>query len=149
MHLYKKGFIPNYYNWTCHGEEFIRAPHLPRSSSLVDESGSVDELGSNNHFRDMVIDAAGPSFHLDSPPTNVEELPNPEAQRFYDMLRAADTPIWEGCQNHSQLLVVARLLNIKSENNMSEKCFNQVSQLMKKVLPQGNKMINDFTRLRS
>ena len=60
------------------------------------------------------------------------------------MLRAADTPIWEGCQNHSQLSVVARLLNIKSENNMSEKCFNQVAQLMKEVLPQGNKMIDDF-----
>lgn len=89
------------------------------------------------------IDATGSSFDIPQFPSTIEEPPNAEPQKFYDMLKVVDTPIWEACENHLQLSVTTLLLNIKVEN-MSEKCFNQVCQLMKEVFPSGNKMTNDF-----
>jgi hypothetical protein len=64
------------------------------------------------------------------------------------MLEAADTPIWEGCLSHSQLFLVSRLLNIKSENTMSKKCFNQVVQLMKEVTLNRNKIPDNFYEMK-
>lgn len=40
------------------------------------------------------------------------------------MLRAVDNELWSGCRNHSRLSLVARMTNLKSKNNISEKCFD-------------------------
>ncbi|VFQ95865.1 unnamed protein product [Cuscuta campestris] len=65
----------------------------------------------------MVIDAMGPSFNPNVP---VEEEPNASDKNFFDMLKPADTDLWKGCTKMSQLSMVARLLNIKAEHNLSE-----------------------------
>ena len=51
----------------------------------------------------MVMEAAGADFNMD----DMDEPPNPEAQKFYDMLKAADNELWAGCKMHSQLSLVA------------------------------------------
>ncbi|KAH6766297.1 hypothetical protein C2S52_017280 [Perilla frutescens var. hirtella] len=48
-----------------------------------------------------------------------EEISNLDAQRFYDMLKTVDKELWPGCEQHSQLSLVAYLMAIKSENNTS------------------------------
>ena len=47
----------------------------------------------------MVVDAAGPAFN----PSIVDEQPNPEAQKFYDMMHAGKKESWLGNIRHSQL----------------------------------------------
>jgi hypothetical protein len=37
----------------------------------------------------------------------VEEEPNADAARFFDLLRDSDEPLWDGCTNHSKLSAVA------------------------------------------
>ena len=32
----------------------------------------------------------------------MEENPNHEAQKFFDMLATAQAPLWEGCEHHSK-----------------------------------------------
>ncbi|KAH6827835.1 hypothetical protein C2S53_015258 [Perilla frutescens var. hirtella] len=71
----------------------------------------------------MVMDAAGPQYNINATDDDEETL-NPDAQRFYDMLKVADKELWPDCEQHSQLSLVARLMAIKSENNMSEKYFD-------------------------
>nr|GMD32818.1 uncharacterized protein LOC109146588 [Ipomoea batatas]GMD32820.1 uncharacterized protein LOC109146588 [Ipomoea batatas] len=88
----------------------------------------------------MVMDAAGPEFNVDE----IEESPNPEAQKFYDMLKAADQELWPGSKKHSQLSLVARLMSLKSENHISEKCFNQFTELMKEVATKDNLVPENF-----
>ena len=51
-----------------------------------------------------------------------EEAPNSEAQKLYDMLKAADRELFSGCENHSELSLVARLMSLKSENGLSDRC---------------------------
>jgi hypothetical protein len=107
------------------------------------------ETGSSNAFHEMVLDAAGTEFGGGKGSSAfVEELPNAETRKFYDILEAADTPIWDGCSNYSQLSLVSQLLNIKSENTISEKCFNQVVHLMKEVAPDKNKIPDDFYEMK-
>jgi hypothetical protein len=33
----------------------------------------------------------------------MEEEPNEEAQRFFEMLKAAQSPLWDGCDRYSML----------------------------------------------
>ncbi|KAL0381107.1 UNVERIFIED_CONTAM: hypothetical protein Sangu_0175000 [Sesamum angustifolium] len=56
------------------------------------------------------------------------------SDRFYDVVHVADHPLYNSC-NESQLSTVARLVNIKAENNMSERCYDQASQWASDLLP--------------
>jgi hypothetical protein len=121
IHLYRFRFVGNYNRWICHGESYESEPRQP---SLIPRD-TIGETGLGDRIREMVLDATGPelgSFKMAS--TIVDEPPNSKARKFYDMLEAINTPIWEGRTSHSQLSLVSQLLNIKSKKNMSGKCFN-------------------------
>ncbi|KAL6579029.1 hypothetical protein OROMI_009245 [Orobanche minor] len=75
---------------------------------------------------------------------NEEEPPNPDAKKFYDMLEAANEPLWDGCEKHTKLSLVARLMSIKAENRMSEKCYDQIAELMKEIAPENNEITRNF-----
>ena len=38
-----------------------------------------------------------------------EDLPNPAAHGFYDLMNAADQPLWPGCDQHSILSASFRM----------------------------------------
>ena len=50
----------------------------------------------------------------------MEEDPNPESQKLYDLLQAADAKLYPD-SSLSQLVVVSRMLNIIMENNVKER----------------------------
>ncbi|OIT20897.1 hypothetical protein A4A49_56009, partial [Nicotiana attenuata] len=104
---------------------------LSSSSNL--NGGAQPEFGYENPYRRMILDIAGPniiqgstwqsdsnvepeSSHPNEP--SMEEEPNPESQKFYDLLQAADAELYPG-SSLSQLEVVSRMLNIKMENSLS------------------------------
>ena len=89
----------------------------------------------------MVFDAAGPDF---TPLEELEEPPNSEAKKFYDMLSAVDKELWPGCEGHTLLSHIARVMNMKSENHMINKIFDQMVQSMKEILPDGNVVTENF-----
>ena len=37
----------------------------------------------------------------------IEEEPNANTARFFNLLKDSDKPLWDGCTNHSKLSVVA------------------------------------------
>nr|GMD61463.1 uncharacterized protein LOC109179592 [Ipomoea batatas] len=136
FHLAKYEFVSDYYVWRFHGECNLRV-------DVEQDVGAPSQMASeeaSNAYHTMVMDADGPEFNVDE----IEESPNPEAQKFYDMLKAADQELWPGSKNHSQLSLVARLMSLKSENHISEKCFNQFTELMKEVIPEGNLVPENF-----
>ena len=63
----------------------------------------------------MVVDAVGPRFNVHEEHVHTEEPLNKIAERFYQLLKNDDEPLWDGCQNHSRLSAVSQLLNLKSE----------------------------------
>ncbi|CAM8991494.1 unnamed protein product [Rhodiola kirilowii] len=73
-HLYKYGFLPNYYNWTLHGEELI------------------DNAGSHSRLPQMLADLAGPNWMNEQVDGIHNESPNPDANRFHDLLKSSFEP---------------------------------------------------------
>ncbi|XP_057999031.1 uncharacterized protein LOC131177881 [Hevea brasiliensis] len=140
LHLMKHGFVPYYYKWILHGEP--RTSNIDSQNINVMTAESVQEVdnSTSNTYEQLVMDAAGPDFFQDV----MEEPPNPSAQKLYDMLQAVNQEVWPGCESHSQLSVVARMLNIKAEHHLSERCFDDICQLMKEVLPDENLMAENF-----
>ncbi|XP_059290323.1 uncharacterized protein LOC132043886 [Lycium ferocissimum] len=147
LHLQSFGFVENYFVWKYQGEKEVTGEMY---SDL--HGGTQPELGYDNPYRQMVLDAAGPNFGQGSSNTepesshhceplveeesnpSMEEEPNLESQRFYDLLQAADAKLYPG-SSLSQLAVVSRMLNIKSENTLSRRGYNQIMQLLKEALP--------------
>ena len=84
----------------------------------------------------MVMDAASPTFgwgdHLDS--MREPEPPNLEALQFYDLLKNAEQPLYEGCSK-SRLATVVDFLIIKSEAGIAEKYYDRLMSTVKGFCP--------------
>ncbi|XP_078160148.1 uncharacterized protein LOC144555624 [Carex rostrata] len=128
-HLMKSGFRPFYQNWFMHGEQY----------SQVEQSQpeqSQPEVESPNAMVDMLLDAAGPSFEW-----TADEPPNQQAQEFYNMMKAADEPLWDGCdKEHTVLACVTELLSIKANCGITKEGFNRIVSAVKKWLPKENRL---------
>ena len=51
------------------------------------------------------------------------DVSNPEIERFYTLLDAANRPLWEGCV-HLEFSLNIRMLSIKSKVNQSQCLFD-------------------------
>ncbi|KAG4909593.1 hypothetical protein JHK87_055709 [Glycine soja] len=106
--LYEEGFMPNDYWWTNHGEELPQFPLIVLQGSYYESGGQREEL---NPYEQMIMDHVGPSIGQDKEQEGIieiecmEENPNPEALKFFDMLASAQAPLWEGCKHQSKLSV--------------------------------------------
>ncbi|KAK1361648.1 hypothetical protein POM88_046122 [Heracleum sosnowskyi] len=126
IHLCRKGFIPHYEVWSSHGERFVhKDTHVGESSNRVDYRGD---------YIQMVMDAAGPEMF----DVEMDEEPNPDAKKFYELLDAASKPLYPGSEKHTQLSFISRILNVKCESKMSNSAFSDVLQLIKEVIPEPN-----------
>lgn len=68
------------------------------------------------------------------------ELPNLDATQFYELLKAAYEPLFEGCDEYSKLSAMAQLLNIKSDCNVIKIAYNRFAEFFHNVLPKNNKL---------
>ncbi|KAL4582967.1 hypothetical protein LXL04_007530 [Taraxacum kok-saghyz] len=141
FHLAKFGFMLNYHVWDRHGETSVRSSSsVGSTSSGIDYSNTSLNEQHEPSYTDMILDAAGPDFIT----RMVDEEPNPEDKKLFDMLNLADRELWPNCEKVTQLSVVDRLLNIKSEYRLPEQCFNSFCQLMKDGLPEDNTMVDSL-----
>lgn len=46
------------------------------------------------------------------------EDPNPTYAKFHKLLCASQSPLWDGCEDHSVLLIAVRLMSIKLDYNI-------------------------------
>ena len=69
--------------------------------------------------------------------------PNVNMTSFYKLLEATQQLLYEACRNHSELFAVMRLLSIKSEQNMSNRCFD-VLHLMQETTPTPICILDNF-----
>ncbi|KAG8375382.1 hypothetical protein BUALT_Bualt10G0094200 [Buddleja alternifolia] len=93
-------------------------------------------------FREMVTDAAGPEFDWNT--RDEPEALNPTVQKIFKMKDAANSPLWPGCEDYSELSALSELLNIKSESNLSEWHFNRFLKAFERMLPKGHKLPDSF-----
>ncbi|XP_073152634.1 uncharacterized protein [Henckelia pumila] len=162
-HLGRSGFVPNYYNWHLHGEEYIRPnfpntnPDVPSSSRSQNRRWESENIHADHSFHSHDQEyfltnqnlgheipgdyqEEGPSQYVD-PNIDHVESPNNYIKGLYELIKSAEKEIWDGNPHgHSLLSVIARLLKMKHEHNMSERNFNDMVQLMSELCPADNHM---------
>nr|XP_016442187.1 PREDICTED: uncharacterized protein LOC107767636 isoform X2 [Nicotiana tabacum] len=109
--------------------------------------GAQPEFGYENPYRRMILDIVGPNISQGSSSQfdsnvepesshpyepSMEEEPNLKSQKFYDLLQAANAELYPG-SSLFQLAVVSRMLNIKMENSLSHRGYDQMMQLFKEL----------------
>ncbi|GLU11855.1 hypothetical protein SLE2022_285750 [Rubroshorea leprosula] len=143
-HLITNGFMDGYLIWKRH----VEIIHRKRRCTQVGESSSaaataaMNNVPSVDQLRDMLHDAIGPNFfNNENSATRVEdatqfdasfddpygvstesifEEPRGDAKEFFDLLRAADTPLFDGCDDGVTVLKwVCELMSAKTLFNMS------------------------------
>ncbi|XP_074560392.1 uncharacterized protein LOC141816527, partial [Curcuma longa] len=127
-HLVKNGFTRGYEQWYAHGEPLKRTNNCERVHN--NEEGS--------RYRNMVIDGIDQGF--DWTTISNEQPPNYDAKKFFDLLKDADEPLWNGCKNHTKLSAMTQLLNLKSEYNLPEACYDRLMSTIKSMLPESNNL---------
>ncbi|XP_052625594.1 uncharacterized protein LOC128132718 [Lactuca sativa] len=130
LHLLQNGFTPNYTTWWAHGERNTISQHEEESSNPMQDPMEDDDDDVNGCTQMLMY--------------VMEELPNPNAKGFYDMLEDADEPLWDGCENYSKLQAATELLHWKSEYNISEAAYDHILPIIKRMLPKGEKLVENF-----
>ncbi|KAL9390464.1 hypothetical protein Peur_019069 [Populus x canadensis] len=152
MHLLTKGFMEDYLCWYAHGELFV--PDESMEEQVVGSTSSASnmhEVGNENSnpYRNMVMDAMRMSEGNVRECPIVEEEPNADAARFFDLLRDSDEPLWDGCTNHSKLSAVAQVFTINSDHGLSEAGYDKIIEWTRSILPEGNRLKENFYAAKS
>ena len=103
----------------------------------------------NNPYRNMIMDAMRMNQGNASQCLIVEEEPNADTTRFFNMLKDYDELFWDGCTNHGKLSVVAKLFTIKSDRGLSEAGYDKIIKWTRSILPEGNRLKKNFNVVKS
>ncbi|XP_050207513.1 uncharacterized protein LOC126656931 [Mercurialis annua] len=145
FHLLKNGFVKGYQVWVFHGEGSVLSPpplaQLPEKDVEFDyENEGPGEFSSAQR---MILYAAGPEITFSE-----DELKNDEAQKFYDMMRAAEEDIWPENSRHSPFSASANVMEIKCRHKGSVALVDDVCRLIQELLPEDNKMPTNFAKIK-
>jgi hypothetical protein len=145
--------MENYQCWYAQGEVFVtkrrtreRVVGSTSSASNVHDQAANDNT---NPYGNMVMDAMRMNQGNVNQCLIVEEEPNADATRFFDLLKDSDEPLWDGCTNHSKLSVVAQVFTIKSDHGLSEVGYDKIIEWARSILPEGNRLKEKFYAAKS
>jgi hypothetical protein len=102
--------MEDYLCWYAHGELFVPDESLEEQVvGSTSSASNMHEIGNENSnpYRYMVMDVMRMSEGNIREFSIIEEEPNADAARFFDLLKDFDEPLWDDCTNHSKLSVIA------------------------------------------
>jgi hypothetical protein len=102
-----------------------------------------------NPYRNMVMDAMRINQGNVSQCPIIEEEPNADATRFFDLLKDYDEPLWDGYTNHSKLSAIAQVFTIKSNHGLSEAEYDKIIEWTRSILPERNRLKENFYATKS
>ena len=115
--------------WYAHREPYVlydtmveRMIELTSNSSAM--HGVVDD--NSNPYKNMVMDAMRISQGNAGQYPIVDEEPNLDATKFFDVLKDFDEPLLDGCINHSKLLTVTQVFTIKLDFGLSKTSYDRI-----------------------
>lgn len=143
-HLVCNGMLRGYTIWGCHRET--------TSYISTNKDSDLQLPNLNNNMRQVVQEAFGYGDNgLHTNELDVEGSskagPDAETQAFFDLLRDANQPLWEGCEL-SKLTFLVLLFHVKSSNKWSNKSLNDLLGLLQLALPNGANIPKTFAEAR-
>jgi len=118
---------------------------------LTSSANNMHEVvnDNSNPYRNMVMNAMRMNEGNVSQCPIIEEEPNADAVRFFDMLKDSDEPLWDDYTNHSKLSVVAQVFTIKSDHGLSEAGYDKIIEWARSTLPERNRLKENFYAAKS
>ncbi|XP_023771634.2 uncharacterized protein LOC111920288 [Lactuca sativa] len=141
----QNGFMPNYYQWSAHGELYPTQDMGQCSnagpSQDVGQEDSAD-VGVYTGYQEMFTE----SMHQIHAPyyQQTPQSPNQMADTFFTKMREFNEPLWEGCKKATSLSATSRLLHWKSECNVSDLTFDKLLPILKDCVPDDAKIPRNF-----
>ena len=101
---------------------------VERVVGSTSSASNMHEVGNENSnpYRNMVMNAMRMSKGNVSECSIVEEEPNVDVARFFDLLKDSKEPLWDGCTNHSKLSAITQVFTIKSDHGLSEAGYDKI-----------------------
>ncbi|KAL9360613.1 hypothetical protein Peur_048736 [Populus x canadensis] len=152
MHLLTKEFMEDYLCWYAKGELFVpNKSMVERVIGLTSSASNVHIVvnDNNNSYRNMVMDAMRMNQGNVNQCPIIEEEPNADATRFFNLLKDFDEPLWDGCTNHSKLSIVAHVFTIKSDHGLSETSYDKIIEWTRSILRERNRLKENFHAAKS
>ncbi|CAK8579529.1 unnamed protein product [Lathyrus sativus] len=143
--------MSDYYYWKNHGEVIPPIPLVVASHSYY---GSRCQREMFDNYEQLVMDVAEPEIgnYVEQEGQDeedvMEEYPNEEARKFFEMLKAARSHLWHGCDRYFVLSASLTTLSLKADYGLSEGYFNGWMQFMGNALPENNCMPKIFYQVR-
>jgi hypothetical protein len=139
--------MKKYLCWYEHGELYV--PHDTMVERMVESTSSSSNMhevvdDNSNHYKNMIMDTMRMNYVYTSQCLIVDEEPNTDATRFFDLLKNSNDSLWDGYTNHSKLSVVAHVFNIKSDHELSEAGYNRIVKWTRNILPERNRRKDKF-----
>jgi len=111
MHLLHERFMEEYLCWYAYEEPFV--PHETMVERMVGSTSSASnvhgvETNNSNPYRTMVVGVMRMNRGHVGQCSTINEEPDANTTRFFFyLLKDFNEPLWDGCTNHSKLLVIA------------------------------------------
>jgi hypothetical protein len=122
-HLVAFGFVEGYKVWTNHGEQRSKTTKIDDHMDVEDEShDDIDGLLFDT-FRN-VVETNG-----------VNDGPNEDAKKFYNLIDESKQPLYPGCTNFSTLSFIIRMYLLKCLHGWSNASFSSLLELLKEAMP--------------
>jgi hypothetical protein len=132
---------PRYDYWFAHGELRDRVTSSNPSIPVGDNQMCEPSSGLHELLHEVFPLVSETQSH------NVREQrephPTENTAKFYDMLKDADDPLYEGCTKFSKLTAVVQLYHLKCMGGWSNTSFTWLLQTLVDMLPAGAKLPKD------
>jgi hypothetical protein len=144
--------MEKYLCWYEHREPYV--PHDTMVERMVGSTSSSSNMhevvdDNSNPYKNMIMDAMRMNHVYASQCPIVDEEPNIDATRFFDLLKDSNDSLWDGYTNHSKLSVVAHVFNIKSDHELSKAGCNRIVKWTRNILPERNRRKENFYAAKS
>ena len=136
LHLFSNDIDLNYTKWIKHGkpdEPSISAPNseFVATPEFVDNADFGSEIPTDGPDTVEMVNATKDNFDED------------DHIKFQQLLLDAEKPLYKGCPDFTKLSAIVQLLNLKGKYGCSDKFFTELLGLLKKMLPDGNELVEN------
>ena len=133
--------------WFAHDKLYVPYKTMvERMVGLTSSSNNVHEVvdENSNSYTNIVMDVMRLNQGYDSQCPIVDDEPNTDAARFFDLLKDSDELLWDGCTNQSELSVIVQVFTINSYHRLSEASYNRIVEWAKSILLEENRLKENF-----
>nr|GEZ50589.1 hypothetical protein [Tanacetum cinerariifolium] len=133
FYLFKNKIDLSYTKWSKHGEKdelsISALKHVNATTEFVDDVDFALDIPTDGPATVEMVNATKDNFDED------------DLVKFQELLSDTEKPLYKVCPDFTKLSAIVKLLNLKGKYGCSDKFFTELLGLLKKMLPDGNEMV--------